>query len=274
MKYIFKKDTNIFLSSNHPNLQEISSPKTSKCLSALRRKLVHSSHSVRNRAEQEGKTGPSKIKRLSNYDIYKFITGNNIQTADKFFCVARIQKDSDKKDLANYLLSRSQKPISDLFDAAKRMDAATSTMKKNQMSRIEILEEAFLKECICSREWFQCATQVLVSNGIHRFVFDDCICNLLINGRGKYRNIIITGPANCGNTFLLKPLEKTFQIFSNPPNEKYGWVGAENAEVIFLNDFHWTSDLIKWNDLLLLLGTPSTRYTLLLQKAFRFKFVY
>ena len=185
LKYIFKKDTNIFLSSNHPNLQEISSPKTSKCLSALRRKLVHSSHSIRNRAEQEGKTGPSKIKRLSNYDIYKFITGNNIQTADKFFCVARIQKDSDKKDLANYLLSRSQKPISDLFDAAKRMDAATSTMKKNQMSRIEILEEAFLKECICSREWFQCATQVLVSNGIHRFVFDDCICKFAHQWEGE-----------------------------------------------------------------------------------------
>ena len=46
LKYISKRDTNIFLSPNHPNLQEMSSPKTSKCLSALRRKRAHSSHSV------------------------------------------------------------------------------------------------------------------------------------------------------------------------------------------------------------------------------------
>ena len=75
LKYIFKRDANIFLSSNHPDLQEMSSPKASKCLSALRRKRAHSSHSVSNCAEQEDQTGPSKIKPLSNYEVYEFITG-------------------------------------------------------------------------------------------------------------------------------------------------------------------------------------------------------
>ena len=88
---------------------------------------------------------------------------------------------------------------------------------------------------------------------IHPFVFSDCIHNLLINGRGKYRNIIITGPANCGNTFLLRLLEDIFQTFSNPASDKYHWVRAEKAEVVFLKDFCWTSDLIKQNDFLLLL---------------------
>ena len=75
LKHISKRDTNIFLSPNHLNLQEMSSPKTSKCLSALRRKRAHSSHSVSNCAEQEDQTGPSKIKPLSNYEVYEFITG-------------------------------------------------------------------------------------------------------------------------------------------------------------------------------------------------------
>ena len=52
----------------------MSSPKASKCLTALRRKRAHSSHSVSNCAEQEDETGPSKIKPLSNYEVYEFIT--------------------------------------------------------------------------------------------------------------------------------------------------------------------------------------------------------
>ena len=74
-------------------------------------------------------TGLSKIKRLSNYEVYEFITGKNIQSVDEVFFIARTLEDNGKKDLANYLLSRSQKSISDLFDATKRMGTATSTMK-------------------------------------------------------------------------------------------------------------------------------------------------
>ena len=107
LKYISKRDTNIFLSPNHPNLQERSSPKTSKVPSALRRKRPHSSHLVSNCAGREGETGLSKIKRLSNSEVFEFITGNNIQSVDEVFFIARIQEDNGKKDLAMYLFSRS-----------------------------------------------------------------------------------------------------------------------------------------------------------------------
>ena len=218
-------------------------------LSPLRRKRAHSSHSVSDGAEEEGITGLSKIKRLSNYEVYEFITGNNIQSVDELFFIACTQEGNGKKDLANYLLSKSLKSISDLFDAAKQVGTATSTMKRAQISRMEILEEASEKECNCGREWFQCATQLMVRNGIHPFVFADRIRNLLISGRGKYQNRIITGLANCGKKFLLRQLEDIFQTFPNPANDKYGWVGAEKAEVIFLKDFCWTSDLIKWSSI-------------------------
>ena len=36
-------------------------------------------------------------------------------------------------------------------------------------------------------------------------------------------------------------------------NDKYGWVGADSVEVIVLQDFQWSRDMIAWNDLLLLL---------------------
>lgn len=58
---------------------------------------------------------------------------------------------------------------------------------------------------------------------------------------------------NCGKTFLLKPLEIIFRTFTNPANAKYAWVGADQAEVIALQDFHWSSELICWKNLLILL---------------------
>ena len=72
LSYISERDTNIFLSPNHPNLQEMSSPKTSKCLSALRTKRAHSSHSVSNRAEREDETSLYKIRPFSNYEVYEY----------------------------------------------------------------------------------------------------------------------------------------------------------------------------------------------------------
>ena len=43
-------------------------------------------------------------------------------------------------------------------------------------------------------------------------------------------------------------------MFLKPANDKYAWVGADSAEVILLQDFRWSREMIPWNDLLLLLG--------------------
>ena len=41
-----------------------------------------------------------------------------------------------------------------------------------------------------------------------------------------------------------------FNTFSNPATGSFAWIGAEQAEVIFLNDFRWDPKLIAWADLL------------------------
>ena len=61
----------------------------------------------------------------------------------------------------------------------------------------------------CDMKWYECARQVLQLNNISPFVFADAMSDLLAHGRGKFRNIMIVAPANCGKTFLLKPLEAT-----------------------------------------------------------------
>ena len=122
------------------------------------------------------------------------------------------------------------------------------------MSRMDLIEKVYQKDdCVCEGQWLICVNQVLVSNGVQPYVFAGRIRTIFSKERGKLQNVIIVGPANCGKTFLLRPLEIIFKTFSNRANDKYGWVGADKAEVIFLNDFRWSSELIKWNEFLLLL---------------------
>ena len=53
--------------------------------------------------------------------------------------------------------------------------------------------------------------------------------------------------------FLLNPLELIYKTFCNLATDRYAWVGRDNAEVAYLNGFCWSSEIIAWNDLPLLL---------------------
>ena len=112
-------------------------------------------------------------------------------------------------------------------------------------------------DCVrgCSRQWLQCAKDVRLPHGIDTFQFVTSINDLLIQVRGKNRNFIITRPANCTKTFMLKLLELIFSdsIFEKPANDKYTWVGSKKAKGLLLNDFRWSKDLIPWHDMLLFL---------------------
>ena len=59
---------------------------------------------------------------------------------------------------------------------------------------------------------------------------------------------MIVGAANCGKTFLLNPLNVIYNTFSNPACTSFAWVGAEKAELLFLNDFPWSSSVIQRHD--------------------------
>ena len=60
----------------------------------------------------------------------------------------------------------------------------------------------------------------------------------------------IHGSSNCGKNFVLAPLKLIYKTFSNPAMGSFAWIGAEEAEVIFLNDFGWEPKLIAWGGLL------------------------
>ena len=58
----------------------------------------------------------------------------------------------------------------------------------------------------CNGQWLVCAQEVLQNNQVHPIIFAAAMRDLLIKGRGIFRNIMIVSPANCAKTFLLSPL--------------------------------------------------------------------
>ena len=73
---------------------------------------------------------------------------------------------------------------------------------------MELMPEARMAECApgCDGNWYDCAKEILDRNGLTVEYFSEVVRELLIKRKRKYRNLMLTGPANCGKTFLLNPL--------------------------------------------------------------------
>ena len=115
------------------------------------------------------------------------------------------------------------------------MQNAQITLERQTKCWMDIIQEVSLGSCAegCNGSWLKYAEEVLTNNKLHPVVFGTAVRELLTLGRGKYWNIIIVVPSNCGKTFLLKPLESTFKTFANSASDKYASVGADDDEIIF-----------------------------------------
>ena len=127
-----------------------------------------------------------------------------------------------------------------------------SKLEQSKKTRMDILHEAKERECVatCQGKWFEAAIQVLRNQEIMPSVFCQAVYDALEKGRGKFRNVFLQGSSNCGKSFILSPLKVIFNTFCNPATGSFAWIGAEQAEVIFPNDFRWEPKLIAWADLL------------------------
>jgi len=266
--YVTKEDDSYVESPNHPDLTNQGPPRTL----AASQTLVNRTHGRESGSDKESSGGDSgeeggsrrpnknpRRSRLSVFEVSEIAVGKGIKTRTELLALANEQKKEGKTDLAEFVLNRGPKAVAEALSTGWEMAESNKKLERSRLSRLEILEKAMKGTCPndCNGVWFDCAQEVLEWNRISHQSFAEAVTNLLEKGRGKFRNILLVGPANSAKTFLLQPLTVVFETFSNPATATFAWVGAEHSEVIFLNDFRWSPQIIPWHDLLLMLeGQP------------------
>ena len=194
----------------------------------------------------------SRAERLSIFDVCQIVQNKRITSRLQLVNLAVQQNREGKRSLAQFIAKRGNKAVDDALTLAKEFSEAEAVSIRASKTRLEILEEECGGECVpgCHARWQEAASQLLQRHGIIREEFCEAIYIALTKGSGKYRNIFIHGNTNCGKSFILSPLKVIYKAFCNPATGSFAWIGAENAEIIFLNDFRWHPKIIGWADLL------------------------
>ena len=192
---------------------------------------------------------------------YRYITKEDKEVFHSLghLALERIKTSHTLQGFQAYVQKRKSMSNPKLNEAAKKPKQLQSK-KPRMMTNLEfcdlVIKLAAAESCVagCNGQWHKCATEVLHKNAIHPAAFTSVLQKLFLEGRGKYRNILITGPANCGKIFILSPVSKVFKdTLISPSSTKYAWIGDDEAEIIFLNDYRYSPEQISWDDLLQLL---------------------
>ena len=134
----------------------------------------------------------------------EIIVEKNVKSLVELQALAHQQKEEGKTDLVKFLVNTTPRAVADILNTAWEFENAAEKLARSKKTPLELLQEVKEKECTegCGGLWKNCAEEILANNQVPPQVFRDAVCDLPIKGRGKYRNIMINGNANCGKTFL------------------------------------------------------------------------
>ena len=200
-RYVTKSDRKYIQSEDHPDVANVLAPQTSK---ASRKRRGSVKQKVSNTTNNKTK----KVK-LTNSIIYDIIKHKNIKNRTVLNALAQTQKEEGKTDLLTFITNRSIKTINGLSTVSLEMAGAQTRSIRSKRTRMELLADAL------ELEWLTSAIETIQRNKYSVEDFSRSVQTLLLKGRGKFWNII-TGSANCGKTFLLKPITLIFKSFVNP----------------------------------------------------------
>ena len=269
-RYVCKEDDKVYMTSNHPDLNTISSPRTKSCIQANRRRVAqrnqnqqqqqqqqqHQQQQQQHEQPQPAYRPRSRNMKLSNLDVGELVTRRNISTTKELYALAEARKRDGECDLAIYMMDHREANIKETIQKAWMFPNAAKEITEESKTRLERLEEAYNGPCVVDGcQWLRRAKEVLDLNKISIPVFTKALYDCLYYGRQKFRNIMLVGRSNTAKTFMLRPLKNVFgdYLFENPSRDRFCWGPIQHAQVCVLQDFRYSKDQIVWGDLLLLL---------------------
>ncbi len=258
--YVCKSDRDVLHSDPHPDLTNVTQFRTAGASAANHRRA------------RNGNNSRERPLKLTNLNVMQIIRSKGIRSDTDLLALAEENFDQGHTALMEYIANTPEKRYKELISKTWKVVGAKATLRRAQTTRMQRLEEVLAQPCIaeCGEEkvWLQLAREVLTNNGINAYVFAESVRKLLQKGRSKGNNILLTGPKDCAKTFLLRPLTKIFDCFTNPSSGTYAFVGIQNKEVAFLNDLRYSTVMLPWQDFLNLLEgmevhipTPKTHFS-------------
>ena len=238
-RYITKYDGNVYHSEGHPTLQRIEKNKSAANANIVYRANRNKSGNV------DSDAAKGKKRKLSREEVGDYCVEKGIKTLNELMSDAQRRKVEGDTTLSSFIYGgNSLKSVRETIDIAWMMQKSVSKVRNLSTPRLQQLRNAAATACVnnCNGGWIHYALDVLEKNNINKYVYAHAIRNLLEKGRGKRRNLLLIGRGNTAKTFLLNPLKEVYpEHFSNPAASSFSWIGADEASVIFLNNYIWYS---------------------------------
>ena len=214
-KYVVRSDSDFLTSLDHPEMTAL--PRTDKAIAANRQRAKKDDQSRKRKREE----------RMSDHDLLKIIQERKFTSRLQVLSLAAQLQAQGKVALTRFIASRGSKCIENALLLAKELKDAPVQLERQSKSRLQLLRDVLEGPCVegCGEQWMKCAVEAVRQNGIEISAFATAVYELLRYGRGKFRNIFVHGPANCGKSFLLHPLKLVYKTFLNPAHGTFAWVG-------------------------------------------------
>lgn len=267
LSYISKHDTTVVKSSGHPATVE--EPRTASASRVHREsnRLKRSRFLADSAGEGEGREpqAEGKAVKLSKSDVGAIVLESGIHTFKELMVEAERRRRAGDNTLSDFILNRGQKAAEEVVKLANEMSTSIEEVADSQRSRVDVIKACLVGACTCKDPglWRRLAEATLADNDIYASEFCGAVVDLLINGRSKGRNIFLVGKANCGKSFMVRPLERMYRALVNPASNSFSFAGIDGKEIVLLDDFRFTNGKpIQWADLLLLLDGGTVNFSL------------
>ena len=192
-RYISKYDSEVYLSSTHPSLEEISSNK--RCQKAIASQMEK--RRKKKKAGDSSSTSQSSEKaksaRLKEGDVATYCRKMNIRTLDELMADGETRRMEGDNSLFSFIFGRTIKSLNEMLTKVWMMHGAVAKVRNLAMPRMTALSSYQDSECVenCDGMWFRCALDLLQQNKINKYLFAHSIRELLEKGRGKKRNLFL-----------------------------------------------------------------------------------
>ena len=169
-KYVTKEDKHSLESQGHSDLKDSEEPSTMRASEANYKSTAVRRRSHENierevdidcsdecgQVQQESelkkptKAKKRKGKRLSAYEVAEIVLRKGLQNRTELSAFSNRQREERKTNLAEFIVNRGKKVVSEVIATAWEMESAQKTQDRQCKTRIEILKEAHEGQCTCN----------------------------------------------------------------------------------------------------------------------------